>query len=120
MGKRIVQIDVEECVCDFCNIEECYDNNHCLKCKKYICRQCRKDNAIEYPSRIMFVGQGDALYCKKCNDFLLKNPNKLFSAYFAVSKLRDEYHSWINNFNIIMKSLEEQLAKEIECATLRR
>lgn len=90
--EKTVTVDV----CDVCQKEEVYRDDHCFGCGKAICWTCQDKAGVKYPHSINCRGSGDGLYCLECNVTMAGTP--LHQAYVAIRSLTHEsegfYASW--------------------------
>ena len=98
--KREIEINI----CDFCGVEEAYQS--CHNCGKYVCADCFDDNVKPYRHSIVFLGNGDGLYCNECQKKLKETKDEKFLLFLELEKV-------IDNFLLNKKSLEEK-AREIK------
>jgi hypothetical protein len=102
------KVTINRAICDLCGSKECYDT--CLKCGKDICFECQRNGkAVEYPHAVHFSGSGDGTYCSKCNDDLIKRPDKLFLAYRAILNLRNESKLFYDDHSKRAEAAEKHL-----------
>lgn len=101
-------ISKEVILCDNCNKEDLL--TPCLKCGKVFCWECKKIMGIEYNHAVHSQGSDDGFYCHRCDSKLKQTKDDLVHrAYLNIKALRDEYKTWLVDFNKRSKLAEEHL-----------
>lgn len=92
---KTVEIDT----CDFCDSkQEAYSK--CHACGKAACFDCREKRLIQYNHAVFFQGSGDLYYCTDCEGKAFAKPDKVFTTYLAVRRLREECQRWNEDFKV--------------------
>jgi hypothetical protein len=106
-------VEVLQDFCDVCG-KESTRWNECNTCRKNICFNCRKTDAVEYSHSIYASGSGDGRYCLACNARLIASGDPKVAAYREIAALRNEANGWQADFEKRRKDAEDKLQKIIK------
>ena len=110
--KKTEQVETE--YCDFCEANPAR-YNHCFRCDKAICYDCRKTQAHEYSHGINVGGSGDGLYCNECDGVLRKSgADPLHRAYLVVESLKNEQRGFYEHFEVRRSAAEKAVLLLVE------